>query len=81
MLFYPFFGEVPLLKQTTEKKGALILTSLEDLGFGAPNFAREPVGWQWLSPGDLLRSAATWRKSWDASRVGFCSQPFYGMSS
>ena len=31
--FYPFFGRVPLLKQTTEKKGSLILTSLlEDIG-------------------------------------------------
>ena len=32
--FYPFWGRVPLLKQTTEKKGTLILTSLlEDLAF------------------------------------------------
>ena len=30
--FYPFLGEGPLLKKTTEKKGTLILTSLlEDL--------------------------------------------------
>ena len=47
--YHYFWGRVPLLKQTTEENGPLILTSLlEDLGFfGSNSYFSRLCHWDW----------------------------------